>query len=197
MANPVLALVSELAALTGRESGDLNLLAALRDASRRFRDGVGHSVHRVEDDVVYFDGSGSRSLILGAVPVESVSSVLVDGEPLAAGSYSVARRAGILRRRDGAIFPRWAEVEVTFTHGYDCSVLEAAGDEPERMPNLPVGIQAAVLEAAEIQMNVPRGVASRTVLGDTVSFGGAAVGSTQAWSDAVARYHGGGSSGRA
>jgi hypothetical protein len=170
-----LASIDDLSARTGRPTADLVLQERLRAASRRFRSAVGHPVHFVEDDVAHLDGRGTRSLPLPAVPVHSVSAVSIDGTPLAAGSWSVARASGILRRRNG-VWPLEAEVTVTYSHGYTRDAI-------------PLDIQEAVLQQAETMINTVAGVQSRTVLGDSIAFGTAAtVGVTEDWSRAVRNH---------
>lgn len=173
---PVLASSLELARKTGRTPSDEDVIDALRQASNRFVGAVGHPVALVEGDTIELDGNGGQAINLPAVPVESVTSVLIDGTALEPAAYRATKRTGILRRRDGGVWPRGAAIEVTYAHGYP-------------LDRIPADIQSAVLEKAEIILNIIVGIQQRSVLGDSVAFGTvAAVGSTEAWSQAVANY---------
>lgn len=191
---PPLASLPELAGVTGKPVADLRLAAALRDASRRFRGAVHHDVSLVEGETIELDGSGSSVLLLPALPVVSIQSLELQGVALELNvDYRLSKRRGILERTHGR---SWScdlgAVELTYTHGYDATpVAEAAGTDgvpAGSLPHVPGDIQAAVLEMAQILLNVDVGVQSKTVLGDTTSFGSAAVGATQQWSDAVSNY---------
>jgi len=187
MALPVLAVAAELAARTGRPVGDQRLVAALVDASRRFRSAVSHDVSLVTDELE-LDGSGSRTILLPAAPIVSVTSlVLVTGEVLVDRvHFQIGKRAGLLRRLGGRVWPdALGFAQLTYTHGYDA----VTADEDGALSLLPGDIQGAVLDMAQILMNVTPGVQSKTVLGDTTAFGAAAsVGVTQVWTDAVSNY---------
>lgn len=185
---PPLANVRELAAITGRDVGDQNLVAALRAASNRFRGRTNHSVSLVTETGAEFDGSGGPSLNLRAIPIVSVAAVRVDGVTLDPTTYRVSKRSGYLRLRRG-IFPALPGiVEVDYSHGYDATAPADDATDPS-LPGVPGDIQAAVLELAQIMLEVTPGVQSRTVLGDQVVFGAAAtVGATQQWVDAVNAY---------
>ena len=190
---PPLASAVELAGLTGLNVGNLKLDAALRDASRRFRGAVHHDVSRVEGETIELDGSGSSVLLLPALPVVSIQSLELLGVPLTLGThYTLSKRRGILERKGGSWGSELGAVELTYTHGYDATPVAADGateaDPAGSLPGVPGDIQAAVLELAQILLNVDVGVQSKTVLGDTVSFGAAAVGATQQWSDVVSNY---------
>lgn len=168
-----LADVDMLARRVRRPASDPLVVDALRQATGNFRGAVGHAVTKVEADEVELDGNGAAGILLPAAPVDSIASVRVDGRPLPSSAYRVVKRSGILRRRDGAFWPRGAAVEVVYTHGH--------GSVPE-------DVSAAVLERAETIFNVLAGIQSNTVLGDSVTFSTSAIGSTQAWTDAVANY---------
>jgi|GEM_PF-736290 len=179
-----LASAVELAAKTGRTVGDARLVSALREASRRFRSQVHHSLQASEPEVIELSGEGRRSILLPALPILTIS-VKVDGVALVRGTdFGTKKRQGIITKL-GGVWPRgYDNIEVTFTHGY---VLTPDADG--LLQNCPEDIQGAVLGLAEILLNVDAGVQSRTVLGDTIAFGGVATtGSTQEWSDAVANY---------
>lgn len=183
-AEPLLADASELATRTGLDATDPVLLDALRDASRRFAGAVGHAVVRVVDDYVELDGLGSGVLSLPAAPVIGLIHLEVDGVELERTRYSVSRTLGLVKLRHGCVFPHeYGAVSVTYTHGFTPEVGSAS-----KPTSIPFDIQGAVLEAAEIQMNVEAGLTGRTVLGDTVQYGSATVGATQRWTETVNRY---------
>jgi HK97 family phage major capsid protein len=196
---PPLALVSELAGITGRSPSDQNLVGAIRDASRRFRGAVHHDVTLTVGETVEAIGDGSTILLLPAFPVvidpdatpALLLTVTVDGTELVAGSdYRVDKTRGILERVGYRFWPRGiGRVEVTYSHGYERTVVAAAGSDPERLEGVPEDIQAAILGMAQILLNVTPGVQSKTVLGDTTQFGAASsVGATQEWVTAVENY---------
>lgn len=190
MPAPLLASAAELSRRVGRPANDMRLLGALQDASRRFRGAVHHEVSRVVDDELELDGAGSRFILLPARPVVSIASLVLaddDATELVAGTdYSIRKREGILRRLSGRVWPNAdAFATLTYTHGYDAAIDPTDGS----VPGLPEDIQAAVLDMAQILLNVEPGVQSKTVLGDTVAFGASsATGVTQVWSDAVANH---------
>lgn len=189
MALPPLATVEQLAANIGESASNPKLRARLRDASRRFREAAGWPISRTEEELVELNGDGGRILLLPVMYVEKVDAVSVDGVALAAGTgYRVDRRAGMLERVDGNVWPAGlARVQVTYTHGFDAE--EKDDDTPPGLKHVPEGIQGAVLGMAETLLNVVPGVVSRTVLGDTIQFGAAsAVGTTQDWANAVTKY---------
>lgn len=172
---PPLADGAELARKVGRLANDPLVVDAVRQASARFREAVGHPVTRVVGDTVELDGGGTRSLTLPAVPVVSIESVTVDGIPLPPTSYRAVKRTGILRRRDGRVWPRGAAIDVVYSHGF--------GED-----DVPEGISAVVLERAEMIYAVIAGVQSKSVLGDSVSFSTATIGSTEDWTRTVNNY---------
>lgn len=193
MALPALANPAELAVLTGRNASDGNLLAALREASRAFRGAVKHQVTRVRDVDRQLDGNGARVLVLPRpFPIvvdddDNTFEISVDGDLVDPSNYRLNRAEGrvTLKGYHWPIPP--ADITVTYTHGYAATVPtgEAASGP---LLDLPEDIQGAVLERAQIELNATPGVESKTVLGDSVKFGGSAVGSTQKWVDVVALY---------
>lgn len=188
MALPPLALASELATRTGRPAGDQRLVAAITDASRRFRAAVSHDVSLVTGEVLELDGPGSRTILLPAAPVVSVTELrLLDSGLVLVErvDFSVGKKAGLLRRLGGRYWPdELGFASITYTHGYS-TTLSLEGT----MDLLPEDIQGAVLDMAQILLNVTPGVQSKTVLGDTVAFGAAAsVGVTQSWTEAVENH---------
>lgn len=187
MALPPLATPEQLAVRAGRPAADPVLNARLRDASRRFREAVGWNVSRTEGELVELNGDGGRILLLPVKYVQAITTVSVDGVELASRGYRLDKRNGILERV-GGVWPRGlARVHVTYSHGFDATTKD--DDDPAGLAHVPDGIQGAVLGMAEILLNITAGLASRTVLGDTVQFGAAAsVGATQEWTDAVTNY---------
>lgn len=189
---PNLANPAELAVLSGRSASDSNLLASLREASRAFRAAVGHQVTLVTDTDRQLDGSGSRILILPrpfpvVVAEETPFAISIDGELVAASQYRLNREFGrvTLRGSHWPIPP--ADIEVTYTHGYPAD-LPTGENAAGPIPGLPEEIQGVVLERAQIELNSTPGVQSRTVLGDSVTFGSSAIGSTQRWVEVVELY---------
>ncbi|MCT2279300.1 hypothetical protein M3G91_16920 [Micromonospora chalcea] len=169
---PFLASATELARLLGVPEDDPDMLDALRNASRRFRGAVHHSVHKVLGDEVWLDGDGSTELFLPAAPVLARPLVEVDGQPLAAADFEWSRR-GILRRRCG--WPdRLGAIRVLFDHGYD---------------PIPDDVQEAVLDQARIMAGTTPGVQTVQAGGESVTYGATATtGVTAQWSAAVEAY---------
>lgn len=168
---PLLATPEELAKRTNREPSDPDLEAELRAASNRFRDQVRRTISRVEDDEITLDGGGRRNLRLPSAPVTAISEVTIDGDPTEV-SFS---RDGLIRRKDGALFPDdYGNISVTYTHGFD---------------PVPEEIAEAVLDSAEGRLATERGLSSLQVGGITQSFSKAEqAGVSQTWSDTVARW---------
>jgi hypothetical protein len=166
---------AELAVKVGKSADDPKLLFALRAASRRFRGQVGHPVILVTGDEVVLDGTGRESVLLPVWPTTAVTSVVLDGTELAEGSDYSWSDAGILRRADCGRWPdRLRCLQVVYDHGW---------------ADIPEDIQEVVLERAEATFTIPVGVQSKAVGGQSVTFGAqAASGSTEAWSQAVARH---------
>ena len=175
-ADDYLADPAELAIWLGRPADDPKLLAALLAASRRFRGAVGHRVNLVVDDVVTLDGNGRESILLPVWPTTAVAGVLLDGEPLVEGTDYEWSEAGMLRRLGTrrAWPDRLRCIRVTYSHGW---------------AEIPEDIQEAVIDQARIGFDVPAGVQSKTVGGQSVTYGAqAAVGVTDQWSKAVDRH---------
>lgn len=190
MANlPALALAADLATLSGRAATDPKLLKRLDDASARFREAVLHDVTRKVEVDLELDGTRTSRLMLPPpLPIISVEAVEVEGVVLEPSAYRLSKSAGYLLLLGGRVWPDLpGSVLVSYTHGYDATIVETAG--VKKLPGVPDGIQTAVLGLAEMLLNTEAGVASRTVLGDTVQFGAAAtVGVTQQWTDTVENY---------
>jgi hypothetical protein len=169
----------ELAAWLGRPADDPKLLAALTAATRRFRGAVGHRMDLVADDEVTLDGNGREALLLPVWPTTAVSSVELDGEALVEGTDFSWSEAGILRRLGCACWPdRLRCITVVYSHGFGPS-----------LENIPEDAQEAVIDQARTMFVVVPGVQSRAVGGQSVTFGAtAAVGVSDQWAKAVARY---------
>lgn len=148
-------------------------------------------------DVLELEGDGSGLILLPHFPLVAVTSIEVGTTELSTDAevdFRPLKAQGMIRRL-GAFWPRGALITITYTHGFDCTVTPATGSPgdddyvPEAIAGLPEDIQGAVLGMAEVLLVTDAGVQSKTVLGDTVTFGAAAtVGETQAWSDAVSNY---------
>jgi hypothetical protein len=164
-----------LATRTGLAADDATLLSELRGAAARLRGDVGHHITRVVDDVVELDATGGRVLWLPAAPVTDFA-ISINGRVLTLRTdYTLSRTMGMVKLQPHLTLPNeLGAVEVTYTHGWD-------------LDHIPADVSEAVLEAAEIQLNTERGLSARTVLGDTATFGGAAVGTTETWTRVVAR----------
>lgn len=168
---PLLASKKLLAERTGRSESDPELEAELRAASSRFRDQVRRPISRIKDDTIVLDGGGRRNLRLPSAPVDEVSKVRIDGQD----TDVMVSRDGLIRRKDGRIFPDdYGNVEVTYTHGFD---------------PVPEEIEEVVIDSAAGRLATERGLSSLQVGGITQSFSKAEQsGVTQAWSDTVARW---------
>lgn len=179
MAIEFLADQSELAIWLGKPADDPKLLAALRAATRRFRGAVGHGMDLVVDDELTLDGNGRESILLPVWPTTAVASVKLDGEELVEGTDYSWSEAGMLRRLGYACWPdRLRCIDVVYSHGFG----------PD-LTDIPQDAQEAVMDQARSMFNVVPGVQSRAVGGQSVTFGAtAAVGVSDQWSKAVARY---------
>ncbi|MCY4726702.1 hypothetical protein NYO98_10470 [Nocardioides sp. STR2] len=172
---PLLAPADDLATKVGTTATDARLLVALRAASARFRGAVRWQVHRVTDERLVVNGTGTRDLALPIRDIVDISAVEVDGVavPVEWDEY------GLLNRADGRLWPRRRRaVVITATYGFD---------------PIPDDIAEAVQDQAEVGYNILRGLSSKQVGGITLTYGQSeAVGVSQAWSDAVDRYRIGG-----
>jgi hypothetical protein len=173
MAEP-LADPAELATSLGVAADDPKLLWALNAASRRFRGAVRHSVSLVEGDAFVLDANGQKSVLLPAAPVIAVSSVELDGEVLVDGTDFEWSTDGYLRRLGGCWPDRLRCIEGVYDHGFD---------------PVPEDIQEVVIDQARAMYRIDPGVQSKTVGGQSVTFGTqAAIGVTAQWVTAVERY---------
>nr|WSS66737.1 mobile element protein [Streptomyces sp. NBC_01177] len=166
---------AELAVWLKKPADDPQLLAALRAATRRFRGAVGHPVTLVTDDAVTLDGNGRESLLLPVWPTVSVTSVHLAGELLVEGTDYQWSDDGALRRLGGRHWPdRLRCLAVVYTHGW----IEVPGDVAE-----------VIIDQARSIAKVTPGVQSKTVGGQSVTFGAqAAIGVTDQWAKAVTRH---------
>jgi hypothetical protein len=193
VALPLLANPAELAASSGRSASDGTLLAALREASRAFRGAVRHEVTQRRDEGYQLEGNGARALLLPRpFPIvvdedDNTFEISIDGDLVPAERYRLNRRTGLVQLIPGYVWRRGCDLTVTYTHGYLATVPTGSGASGP-LVGLPEDIQGVVIERALIEMNVTPGVTQRSVLGDSISFGGSAVGATQRWSDVVAVY---------
>ncbi|WP_045562983.1 hypothetical protein [Streptomyces sp. FxanaA7] len=173
MAEP-LADPAELAASLGVAADDPKLLWALNAASRRFRGAVRHPVSLVEDDAFVLDGNGQKAVLLPAAPVIAVPSVELDGEVLVDGTDFEWSANGYLRRLGECWPDRLRCIEGVYDHGFD---------------PVPEDIQEVVIDQARAMYRIDPGVQSKTVGGQSVTFGTqAAIGVTAQWVAAVERY---------
>lgn len=99
---------------------------ALAGVSRMVRGYCHRAFAATEDEVVYLDGSGSRSLLLPKLPVVDVSEVIeAPGDTtyeleLVFGTNFEWNEDGVLRRIDGGRWvPRLRFYKVTNSHGED------------------------------------------------------------------------------
>ncbi len=173
MAEP-LADPAELAASLGVPATDTKLLWALTAASRRFRGAVRHPVTLVTDDTATLDGNGLESVLLPAAPVLDVSSVTLDDAALTVGADCDWSADGFLRRLGGWWPDRLRCITVVYDHGYAV---------------VPEDIQEVVIDQARALYRIDPGVQTKTVGGQSVTFGvQAAIGVTAQWTAAVERY---------
>lgn len=165
---------ADLAVWLGVPDTDSKLLAALNAASSRFRGAVRHPVSVVDGDTITLDGNGRESLLLPAAPVTAVGSVELDGEPLVDGEGFSWSQDGFLRRLGGCWPDRLRCIEVVYSHGYD---------------TVPEEIAEVVIDQARALFAVLPGIQTRTVGGQSVTFGTqAAIGVTAQWTQVVERY---------
>ncbi len=164
----------ELAASLGVPASDPKLVWALTAASRRFRGAVRHPVTLVGGDPFVLDGNGRESVLLPAAPVLAVALVTLDGTALVEGTDYDWSADGFLRRL-GDVWPdRLRCLRGFYDHGYAV---------------VPEDIQEVVIDQARAMYRIDPGVQTKTVGGQSVTFGTqAAIGVTAQWSAAVERY---------
>ncbi len=173
---PNLADPERLARALGVPATNDRLLDVLAQASGRFRGDTKRTITRVDNDTITIDGTGTANLYLPNAPIHGAPEVEVQGTPMVYGEdFTVSRAKAILRRSLGHWPDELDAIEVTYSHGYP-------DDE------IPEDIQDVVLERAAMLFNVRAGVSSYTVGGEMLQFGGASVGTTDAWRKAIERY---------
>lgn len=163
--------VEALARSLGKDPRDPNLLYAVERASARFRAAVGHSVTK-ETRTIRLDPPAGETLLL---PVKGVAALTVKINGMEQRNIQHSPRTGAMRRHGG-----WGtelgSVEVTYTAGLD--------EVPEDVADA-VAEQASTIFATQATpgvQQISQGVRS-------ITFGtSSTVGTTQRWSDAVARY---------
>ncbi|MER7967782.1 mobile element protein [Streptomyces sp. NPDC096080] len=166
--DPFLAPAADLAVMLAVPADDVQLLAALRAASARFRGQVRHPVSLVTDDTTVLDGSGRALLQLPAAPVVAIHSVRVDGVTLE--GVRVRRQAGLLLH-PGGCWDEWSEVEVRWDHGH---------------APVPADVAEAVIDQARTIYRTDPAIQQITTGTESVSFAAtAAVGITEQWRAAV------------
>ncbi|MGW1134421.1 mobile element protein [Streptomyces griseoluteus] len=165
---------AELAASLGVQPTEPKLVWALTAASRRFRGAVRHPVSLVPGDNVTLDGNGRESVLLPAAPVLAITSVQLDGTALTAGVDFDWSADGFLRRLGGLWPDRLRCIRVAYDHGWAV---------------IPEDIQEVVIDQARAMYRIDPGVQTKTVGGQSVTFGvQAAIGVTAQWTAAVERY---------
>lgn len=164
----------DLAIWLGVPADDPKLLQALSAASSRFRGAVRHPVTAVIGDALTLDGNGRESILLPAAPVTAITSLELDGEPLVDGTGFAWSADGFLRRL-GCCWPdRLRCIDVVYSHGYAVA---------------PEDVAEVVVDQARSQYAVLPGIQTRTVGGQSVTFGTqASIGVTAQWTTVVERY---------
>ena len=109
----------ELAAALKTELSNNDLLLAslaVNGACEAVRSYTGQTINLVEDDMVRMSGNGRQTLLLPEVPVVSISSIEVDGEPDTDETH-VDQAGGIIYRESP--WPRgFFNIQIVYTHGW-------------------------------------------------------------------------------
>ncbi|WP_024628016.1 hypothetical protein [Bifidobacterium sp. A11] len=166
-----LASPDDLAQRLNCKPDDPKLALCLRLASDRF---TGQSRNPIiqSTDAVILDGTGGRTVRLPVRPVTDVDKVLFNGQP-ADPEWSADGMLRFAHPVDG-----WRSIQVTYTHGYD---------------PVPGDVEDAVLEQAAAIYQVMPGLASWTTGEESRTYSVAqSVGTSAAWSAAIAKYRIGG-----
>lgn len=125
---------------------DASALRAIREASAAIQDYTHQLLEAVAGDVVEIDGLGAVQLVLPEAPVTAISSVKEDGV-LVAATYYKWKPSGVLYRVGRAWTAGFANVEVTYSHGY--------AELPQKIVDVCTRVAArsyqAALRAAELQ----------------------------------------------
>jgi hypothetical protein len=127
-------------------------LQAVDAACDDLRDRTGQLFNHVADETILMDGTGTDALLLPQLPVEEVSSVVVQGYESAEGYAFALHDSGVLLRiwePTGTVVAseaRWPKgrnnVELTYTHGY------ADADFPRSIRMLAVRMAARFYQQA-------------------------------------------------
>lgn len=168
---------SRVAAKLRIAEDDGDLLAAVGEASDRFRRSVRHPVHR-ETTTDTLTPTAGRVLQLPAAPVSDVTLVEVRTGP---GTYvdvtdtitGIDPTTGEVERAEP--WPTGlGSVRVTYTHGFEV---------------IPGDIQSAVLEAVQLSTSVQPGLSTIRSGDESLSFFATATsGTTRRWTEAVEMY---------
>jgi hypothetical protein len=122
---------------------------ALQSAMQTVRNYLGQELTLHVDDVEVHDGRGRRLLRLRERPVREVKQVVVDGVVLDDSSYTVDD--AVIKLTNGAVFNHGlANIEVTYTHGWDL-VDDSSG--PPELP-FPADIKLVTLSVARRRLNM-------------------------------------------
>lgn len=136
---------------------EAKVTALLGDASSMVREVSRLYIEAVTDEVLEVDGSGTPRIILPEMPVTDVSSVVVDGETLAATDYRWWSWGG-LDRCAGGVWPYGPrEVTVTYSHGW------------APVQDWVIGLVCSIVFEA-LRDNVTQGEQSLTTGSQTVSY---------------------------
>lgn len=117
----------DLSAVTGGDDLTTDPTAAIvLDSACEIVRGYIDNIVNLTEETIVLDGNGRGRLVLPQPPVRTVSDVLVDDDALTITDYELEDH-GILRRI-GSVWSRGiANIEITYTHGWDI----AEPDDPE------------------------------------------------------------------
>ncbi|MFE2936668.1 hypothetical protein [Streptomyces sp. NPDC059278] len=127
----------------------------IKAAEMVIRGGLGQVIDQVQGDILHLVGTGHRVLNLPEMPVTAVTSVTVDDQALTKGVDYRWNRYGILTRL-GACWPLDADVEITYTHGYE--------------PIPPLLVQVCLQVAGRAWVNPKEAVSSESLGDYSVSY---------------------------
>lgn len=166
-----LASPGDLAQRLGCKPDDPKLALCLRLASDRFTGQCRNPIRKATDTIT-LDGTGGRTIRLPVYPVQDVKDVQCHGRTVTP-EWSAD---GLLRFSDPV--DGWRSIRVIYTHGYD---------------PIPGDVADVVLEQAAAIYQVMPGLASWTTGEESRTYSVAqSVGTSAAWSAAVAKYRIGG-----
>jgi hypothetical protein len=136
----------------GSLDADEAALQAVDAACDWLRDLTGQLFNHVEDETILMDGTGTDALLLPQLPVEEVSTVVVQGQEDSTDYGFTLHDSGVLLRiwdPVDALTTSWAKwpkgrnnIEVTYTHGY------ADADFPRSIRMLAVRMAARFYQQA-------------------------------------------------